>query len=112
MASQASDVSEQAVKLSPLLAQPCSVCSSWHRVRAATLPKYGTYRSTSDFDFHTPPPCLCTESLRKYCLIFVESTMCGFRTMPISVPGHADHPFRDDRDQLFMIVGTVIAMPR
>ena len=32
--------------------------------------------------------------------------------MPISVPGHADHPFRDDRDQLFMIVGTVIAMPR
>jgi hypothetical protein len=22
----------------------------------------------------------------------------GFRTMPISVPGHADHPFRDDGD--------------
>jgi hypothetical protein len=22
----------------------------------------------------------------------------GFRTMPISVPGHADHRFRDDRD--------------
>jgi hypothetical protein len=24
----------------------------------------------------------------------------------------ADHPFRDDPDQLIMIVGTVIAMPR
>ena len=51
----------------------------------------------------------------------------GFRTMPISVPGHADHPFRDDGDhdsgddadhsfrddpdQLIMIVGTVITMP-
>jgi hypothetical protein len=23
---------------------------------------------------------------------------CGFRTMPISIPGHADHPFRDDGD--------------
>jgi len=22
----------------------------------------------------------------------------GFRTMPISVPGHVDHPFRDDGD--------------
>jgi hypothetical protein len=22
----------------------------------------------------------------------------GFRTMPISVPGHADQPFRDDGD--------------
>ena len=22
----------------------------------------------------------------------------GFRTMPISVPGHADHSFRDDGD--------------
>lgn len=22
----------------------------------------------------------------------------GFRTMPISVPGHADHRFRNDRD--------------
>ncbi len=32
--------------------------------------------------------------------------------MPISVPGHADHAFRDDPDQLIMIVGTVIAMPR
>jgi hypothetical protein len=47
--------------------------------------------------------------------------------MPISVPAHADHPFRDDgdhdsgmmpitpfrddADQLIMIVGTVIAMP-
>jgi hypothetical protein len=31
--------------------------------------------------------------------------------MPISVPGHADQPFRDDADQLIMIVGTVIAMP-
>jgi len=39
--------------------------------------------------------------------------------MPISVPGQADHPFRDDADhsfrddpdQLIMIVGTVIAMP-
>ena len=39
--------------------------------------------------------------------------------MPISVPGHADHPFRDDGDhsfrddpdQLIMIVGMVIAMP-
>ena len=30
--------------------------------------------------------------------------------MPISVPGHADHPFRDDPDQLIMIVGTVIAI--
>jgi hypothetical protein len=37
--------------------------------------------------------------------------------MPISVPGHADRPFRDDGDhdfrddpdQLIMIVGTVIA---
>jgi hypothetical protein len=28
----------------------------------------------------------------------------GFRTMPISVPGHADHSFRDDPDQLIMIV--------
>jgi hypothetical protein len=32
----------------------------------------------------------------------------GFRTMPISVPGHADHSFRDDPDQLILIVGTVI----
>jgi len=31
--------------------------------------------------------------------------------MPISVPGHADHLFRDDPDQLIMIVGMVIAMP-
>jgi hypothetical protein len=36
----------------------------------------------------------------------------GFRTMPISVPGHADHPFRADFDQLIMIVGTAIAIPR
>jgi hypothetical protein len=43
----------------------------------------------------------------------------GFRTMPVSVPGHADHrfrddgdhSFRDDPDQLIMIVGMVIAMP-
>jgi hypothetical protein len=35
-----------------------------------------------------------------------------FRTIPISVPGHADHSFRDDLDQSIMIVGTVIAMPR
>jgi hypothetical protein len=40
--------------------------------------------------------------------------------MPISVPEHADHRFRDDADhsfrddpdQLIMIVGMVIAMPR
>jgi len=32
--------------------------------------------------------------------------------MPISVPGRADHSFRDDPDQLIMIVGTVIAMLR
>ena len=27
------------------------------------------------------------------------------------IPGDADHLFRDDRDQLITIVGTVIAMP-
>jgi hypothetical protein len=40
--------------------------------------------------------------------------------MPISVPGHADHlfradadhSFRADPDQLIMIVGMVIAIPR
>jgi hypothetical protein len=31
--------------------------------------------------------------------------------MPISVPGHADHRFRDDPDQLITIVGTAIVMP-
>jgi hypothetical protein len=44
----------------------------------------------------------------------------GFRTMPISVPGHAnhrfrddaDHSFRDDSDQLIMIISMAIAMPR
>ena len=29
---------------------------------------------------------------------FFLSNACGFRAMPISVPGHADHPFRDDGD--------------
>ncbi len=31
--------------------------------------------------------------------------------MPIGVPEHADHAFRDDPDQLIMIVGTAIAIP-
>jgi len=29
----------------------------------------------------------------------VTDTLWGFRTMPISVPGHADHRFRADGDQ-------------
>jgi hypothetical protein len=30
--------------------------------------------------------------------VFQVASHWGFRTMTISVPGHADHPFRDDGD--------------
>jgi hypothetical protein len=33
-------------------------------------------------------------------------SFCGFQTMPISVPGHADHLFRDDPDRLITIVAS------
>ncbi len=39
------------------------------------------------------------QSLRERLKPICQRTLrWGFRTMPISVPGHADHPFRDDGD--------------